>query len=37
MKQIFDFARAAAPWVIMGLLLAFFFARSAKKKKEGTT
>ena len=28
-----DFIMAALPWICMGLLLAIFFARSARKKK----
>ena len=32
MDSIWDFIRAASPWVAMGLLLAIFFARSAVKK-----
>ena len=34
MHDVFDFLRAALPWVAMGLLLAVFAARSAGKKKE---
>ena len=34
MEAVYDFLRAALPWVAMGLLLAVFFARSAKKKKD---
>ena len=34
MKDVLDFLSAALPWVCMGLLLAIFFARSARKKKE---
>lgn len=34
MKAVFDFLRAALPWVAIGLLLAVFAARSAKKKKD---
>ena len=38
MKAVFDFFRAALPWIIMGLLLAVYFARCAgKKKKEEQT
>ena len=38
MKAVFDFIRAALPWIIMGLLLAVYFARCAgKKKKEEQT
>ena len=35
MENVFDFIRAAAPWVAMGLLLAIFAVRSATKKKKG--
>lgn len=34
MKDVFDFLRAALPWIAMGLLLAVFSARSAGKKKK---
>lgn len=34
MEAVYDFLRAALPWVAMGLLLAVFSARSAKKKKD---
>ena len=34
MKAVFDFLRSALPWVAIGLLLAVFAARSAKKKKD---
>ena len=34
MENVFDFIRAAAPWVAMGLLLAIFAVRSAAKKKK---
>ena len=38
MEAAFDFLRAALPWIIMGLLLAVYFARCAgKKKKEEQT
>ena len=38
METVFDFIRAALPWVAMGLLLAVYFARCAgKKKKEEQT
>lgn len=38
MENVLDFLRAAMPWVAMGLLLAVFAARSAKKKTdEGQT
>ena len=33
MEAVFDFVRAALPWIMMGLLLAVYFARSAGKKK----
>ena len=34
MDNVLDFLRAAMPWVAMGLLLAVFAARSAKKKTD---
>ena len=34
MEAVFDFLRAALPWIGIGLFLAVFFARSAKKKKD---
>ena len=34
-EQIWDFIRAAAPWVAMGLLVAIFAVRSAADKKNG--
>lgn len=34
MEAVFDFVRAALPWIMMGLLLATYFARSAGKKKK---
>ena len=34
MENVLDFLRAAMPWVAMGLLLAVFAARSAKKKTD---
>ena len=38
MEKVFDFIRAALPWIVMGLLLAVYFARCAgKKKKEEQT
>ena len=36
MENVFDFLRAAMPWIVIGLLLAVFFARKGKKKG-GTT
>ena len=33
MKDISVFISAALPWISMGLLLAIFFAQSARKKK----
>ena len=33
MEAAFDLLRAALPWIIMGLLLAVYFARCAGKKK----
>lgn len=35
MENVFDFIHAALPWVAVGLLLAVFAARSAKRKKAG--
>ena len=32
MKGILDFLSAALPWISIGLLLAIFFAKSARKK-----
>ena len=29
-----DFLSAASPWICMGLLLAIFFAKGARKKKD---
>ena len=37
MEAVFDFLRAALPWIVMGLLLAVFFARSAGKEKKEET
>lgn len=34
MENVFDFLRAALPWIAMGLLLAVFFAKNARKKKD---
>ena len=34
MGGIFNFLRAALPWIAIGLLLAVLFARSAGKKKK---
>ena len=34
MKAVFDFFRAALPWVAMGLLLAVFAARGVGRKKK---
>ncbi len=34
MNNVLDFLSAALPWISIGLLLAIFFAQSAKKKKE---
>ena len=33
MNAVFDFLRAALPWITVGLLLAVFFARYARKIK----
>lgn len=35
MENFFAFAKAALPWVAVGLLLAVFCARGAGKKKNG--
>lgn len=35
MEAVYDFLRAALPWIAVGLLLAVLFARSAGKKKKG--
>lgn len=35
MDSIWDFIRAASPWVAMGLLLAIFFVWNTVKKKKG--
>ena len=37
MKNVMDFLSAALPWISIGLLLAIFFARSARKKKGDET
>ena len=34
MAAVLDFIRAALPWIGIGLFLAVFFARSAKRKKD---
>ena len=34
MAAVLDFLWAALPWIVIGLFLAVFFARSAKKKKD---
>lgn len=34
MEEVMSFLTAALPWVCMGLLLAIFFAKSARKKKD---
>ena len=34
MENVFDFLGAALPWIVMGLLLAVFAARSAGRKKK---
>ena len=34
MKDVMDFLSAALPWISIGLLLAIFFAQSARDKKE---
>lgn len=35
MEQVLEFTRAAAPWIVMGLLLAIFAVRSAVGRKKG--
>lgn len=35
MEAVKDFISAALPWVVMGLLLAVYFAVSAKNNKKG--
>ena len=35
MDAVFDFLRAALPWIAVGGFSAVFFARSAGKKKKG--
>ena len=37
MKNVMDFLSAALPWISIGLLLAIFFVRSARKKKGDKT
>ena len=37
MKDVLDFLSAALPWICIGLLLAIFFAQSARKKKGDKT
>ena len=37
MNEVLDFLRAALPWIVMGLLLAVFFASSAGKEKKEET
>ena len=37
MKNVIDFLSAALPWISIGLLLAIFFAQSARKKKGDKT
>ena len=34
MEAVFTFLRAALPWIVMGLLLAVFAARSVGRKKK---
>ena len=34
MNAVFDFLRAALPWITVGLLLAVFFVKSAGKRKK---
>ena len=35
MKEILEFIHAAAPWVVMGVLIAVFAVRSAAGRKKG--
>ena len=37
MGNVFDFLRAALPWIVIGLTLAVFCVRSERKKKEKDT
>lgn len=37
MKNVMNFLLAALPWISIGLLLAIFFVRSARKKKGDET
>ncbi|SET06121.1 hypothetical protein [[Clostridium] polysaccharolyticum] len=34
MNHIVDFANAALPWIVMGILLTVFFIRSSKRKSD---
>lgn len=34
MEEVFDFLRAVLPWIAVGLLLAAFAARGARKKEQ---
>ncbi|MGM9550797.1 MAG: hypothetical protein ACI3XA_00925 [Clostridia bacterium] len=34
MRNVFDFLMAALPYIAIGLLIAFYFAINARKKKE---
>ena len=34
MREVIDFLSAALPWICIGLLLAIFFAQSARKKRD---
>ena len=36
MENVSDFLQAALPWIVMGLLLAVFFARNAKEKESSS-
>lgn len=36
MENVSDFLQAALPWIVMGLLLAVFFARNAKEKENSS-
>ena len=34
MNNLIDFVKAALPWICMGLLLAIFFAKSSREKRD---
>ena len=37
MRDVIDFLSAALPWICIGLLLAIFFAKNSRKKKDDKT